>query len=223
MKINLVSDIKVDRNFALQKVKLFHENDEIIENDLESICSPGTQTYISVIFRKNRAKYEPYEGLPNTLIGGSGWDLSTVLPPEIDAIKPHVNYGFTQRGCNRTCGFCVVPQKEGRFHIVGNLRDLWDGTPKAEITLWDNNILLDKDHLRAICAEAKELGVYLDWNQGLDFRLVDEEVVSLLKTVKLVPKTKWRFALDDVASIPLFKEKLDLMRVYGLLDRAVDR
>lgn len=214
MIINLVSDIQIAKNFALQKVRIFHANNEIIENDLDAIGKPGVYTYISNIFRRNREKYEPYNGMKNVLIGGSGWDLSITLPPEIDAIKPHVNFGFTSRGCNRTCYFCVVPEKEGRFEVTGDLLDIWDGiTTGAEITLWDNNILFDHDHFDFICQQARDLGLSLDFNQGIDFRLFTEHTIESLRGVK--HHSKWRFALDDVLSIPKFKEVLPLIRQVG--------
>jgi ParB/RepB/Spo0J family partition protein len=214
MTINLISDIAVENNFALQKVRAYHQaqGQEII-SDLASIGQPGIQSYISVIFTKYRNRFAKYEGMPTTLLGGSGWDLSVQLPPEIDSVKPKVNFGFTSRGCNRLCGFCIVPQKEGRFHIVGDLLDLWDGTPGAELTLWDNNILFDHDHFDFICQQAREMGVSIDFNQGLDFRLLTERTIESLQGVK--HHAKWRFALDDVASIPLFREKLPLIRQVG--------
>jgi len=218
MIINLVSDLRIkrqpriDRNLALQKVKLFHVGCKFIENDLTAIGKPDVMTYISILFRSSRSKYEPYANLPNTMIGGSGWDLITVLPPEIDDLKPHMNYGFTQRGCNRKCSFCIVPEKEGKYRVVGNLKDLWDGTPKAEIMIWDNNVLFDLEHTKALVEESKELGVRLDWNQGMDFRLLTQDVVDLLKPVKLFRNGKWRFSLDNPADIQRFKDKLPLMR-----------
>jgi len=73
------------------------------------------------------------------ICGGTGFDLTTILPPEIEAMKPKINIGFTTRGCIRNCPFCVVPQKEGKIKIIGDIYDFWDGKNEW-ITILDNNI-----------------------------------------------------------------------------------
>jgi len=53
-------------------------------------------------------------------VGGSGYDLKSELPPEIEAVVPDYegfkadySIGFTSRGCIRDCGFCIIREKEG--------------------------------------------------------------------------------------------------------------
>ena len=209
MVINLISDIDISRNFALQKVRAYYHDQDILENEYASVGADGIQTFISVVFSKNRDLYVQFDGLPNTLIGGSGWNIEIKLPPEIEAIQPKVNLGFTSRGCNRSCGFCIVPQKEGKFHVVGDLLDLWDGASE-KIMMWDNNILFDAEHFQKICKQAKDNGLIVDFNQGLDFRLFTEETIEALRGVRR--DDKLRFALDHVSLIPLFQQKLELIK-----------
>ena len=45
--------------------------------------------------------------------------------------------------------------------------------------MWDNNVL-GESHWRDLFAELKELKVEVDFNQGLDARLVTEEVAEAL-------------------------------------------
>ncbi len=207
--VNIVSlDTKVDvkDNYALQCVaKHYHLQGWKVITDPQQI-GKSTLTYLSLIFTKSRKKAEPYQHLPNVHIGGTGWDISSKLPPEIEAVKPKLNYGFTTRGCNRTCGFCFVPEKEGRFHVVGDLYDLWNGIEGVDIKLLDNNILYDHDHFRTICEQAKKHKLRLDFNQGLDFRLFTNESVKALKGVRLPPRL--RFALDNKGDEEAFLKKL---------------
>jgi len=83
--------------------------------------------WISCVFTWNRWLAEFCKELAEsqgwkTEIGGSGINLTTKLPSEIEADIPDYSLygddravGFVQRGCIRKCQFCIVPQKEGRL------------------------------------------------------------------------------------------------------------
>lgn len=43
--------------------------------------------------------------------GGTGFDVYKKLPKEVENIVLRNNYGFTQRGCNCACKFCLVNKK----------------------------------------------------------------------------------------------------------------
>jgi hypothetical protein len=91
---------------------------------------------------------------------------------------------FTSRGCIRKCPFCVVPQLEGRIKSVApNVQDfIFQG--HKQIILWDNNFFASPDWKKTIM-NLKETGLRIDFNQGLDARLIDEEKASLLGELKL--------------------------------------
>ena len=158
--------------------------------------------------------------------GGSGYAIETVdgrevyhrekdppLEPEIEAIYPDYSiyarftgygepmkkqtaYGFLTRGCPRGCAFCHVAPKEGRCSKkVSDLDQFWRG--QGNICLSDPNILA--------CSDAPELlrqlvktGAKIDFNQGLDARLVTEETAELLASMNL--KTP-HFAMDSMESV----------------------
>ena len=90
-------------NLALHKIELFHkqQGDEVYWN---MPIIPVDKTYVSIIFDWNKSKGHEWLG-KDVEVGGSGWDLSSSLPPEIDAMKPKLNFGFTTRGCIRRCPF----------------------------------------------------------------------------------------------------------------------
>ena len=212
MIINLISDIAICDNYALQKIKKFYsdQGNEIIEQNIMFAGLEGVKTFVSVVFKKNTKHYrDTVSHRQNVILGGSGWDMSVLLPPEIEAVQLKQNFGFTSRGCNRKCHFCIVPEKEGKFRPTGDIYDLWDGTKKAVIRLWDNNILFDQNHFGLICEQIRKNRLILDLNQGVDFRLITEESIRNMKGVRVIDK--WRFALDDVASIPFFEKQLELI------------
>jgi hypothetical protein len=86
---------------------------------------------------------------------------------------------FASRGCIRKCRFCSVPQIEPEFKAKKSIKHLiYPGHKK--VILWDNNILASP-YWRNIFDEIEELKLEIDFNQGLDARLVNEEVAIRLK------------------------------------------
>lgn len=208
----LIIDIDSEiRNFALAKIDLFHRKQgHTILWNLELARDWADQIYVSCIFSKNKDQCLEWEGFAR--IGGSGYDLQMKLPAEIQVIKPRINLGFTTRGCSRKCPFCIVPQKEGSFHVVGDLLDLWD-FKSCDITLLDNNILVDVDHFKLVCEQARAEGLQIDFNQGLDHRLLTPEVVHELKTVRC---KEYRFAFDNPNDLDTVEHALDLLSKGGI-------
>src|SRR5215212_9937981 len=124
---------------------------------------------------------------------------------------------FSSRGCIRTCGFCAVPKLEGKpFKIrpSTHIKHLVHPEHKRVI-LWDNNIL-GESHWPDAVAELKELDFEVDFNQGLDARLVTDEVAQSLKDLK-VPTI--RFAYDFVTMRDQVAQAISKLRGVGLQNR----
>lgn len=200
-------------NLALKKIEKYHTNrgDEIIWN-LPLAKPVADKIYISCIFKQNKKKCFDWQDDSKCLIGGSGYDLSITLPDEIESIKPHINLGFTTRGCIRHCEFCIVPEKEGRIRIVGDLLDLWDGKSK-DIILLDNNILALPKHFNLICKQARGNNIRLDFNQGLDCRLLDQNIVDELKFIR---HKELHFAFDDLSYFNSVDRAITLLQKNGI-------
>jgi len=196
MKILIIDvDSKIP-NLALKKIEKYHldRGDEVIW-DIPLYAHISDKIYVSCVFAKNKNKAKEWEG--RALIGGSGYSLDIELPAEIEKIKPRINLGFTTRGCIRNCKFCIVPKKEGGIHVV----------------LLDNNILALPKHFKFICRQARENNIRLDFNQGLDCRLLTDEICRELKQTKL---KDLRFAYDDIGNFKSVKRALDLLDKYNL-------
>ena len=90
---------------------------------------------------------------------------------------------FASRGCIRKCGFCSVPKLEGppADFREGIANQVWPS--HSRVILWDNNILGNWNS-RKVLEELIELGKEVDFNQGLDARLITDEVAGLLKRVR---------------------------------------
>ena len=208
--INIDSKIP---NLALKKIEQFHlEQGDNVVWDMPLFAHKSERIYVSCIFKENRAKAAAWEVYSQAHIGGSGYDLSIKLPSEIEVMKPRLNMGFTTRGCIRNCGFCIVPKKEGSIKITGDLYDLWDGKSK-KITLMDNNILAVPDHFFKICDQAREMKVKLDFNQGLDHRLLTPAITHALANT---PMTTYRFAYDSLRYRKTVNRAVSLLHAHGI-------
>lgn len=115
------------------------------------------------------------------------------LPDEIEHIYPDYSiyakytqdtaYGFLTRGCPRGCEFCHVAPKEGRCSVkVADLSEFWRGQKK--IVLNDPNILACREHLELL-QQLVDSKARVEFNQGLDIRLVTEKNIALLKQIKI--------------------------------------
>lgn len=209
MKILLINIDQKFPNLALEKIALCYKRDEVIW-DMPIYASQCDKIYVSCIFSWNKYLCKEWEGKAE--IGGSGYDLTKKLPDNIESLKPHINWGFTTRGCIRKCGFCIVPKKEGRIRVVGDLYDLWDGKSK-DIILLDNNILGMPEHFKLICEQARKEKIRLDFNQGLDHRLLTDDICKCLKTTKHV---KYRFSFDSPAMENNVKKALDMLQMHKI-------
>jgi len=197
------------KNLALEKIRIYHQR----QGDVVLSCSPletnqFDRIYASSIFDWTDKRYITQD----MIVGGTGFDLTTVLPPEIEAMEPHKNYGYTTRGCFRNCPFCVVRQKEGDLRPVGNILMLWDGRAK-DIMLLDNNPLGLPEHFGMNCKLSQQYHIRLDWNQGLDHRCLTPEIIDIIKAT---PHKELRFAFDHPSYISSVEKAIDLLQSKGI-------
>lgn len=199
MRVLLIDvDSKIP-NLALMKISTYHKKRG---DEVGFRVDDPDKVYISVIFTKNRNIVKDLIRLyPNSEIdiGGTGYDLRKRLPfdeqPDY-SLYPMFDYslGFSTRGCNRNCSFCFVPAKEGKFkHDLHP--EKWYNPKFKKIVFMDNNILFDKEWFLKICTWCIEKNLSVDFNQGLDIRLLDVDIATML--TKLKPINCFKFAYDN--------------------------
>ncbi len=160
----------------------------------------------------------------------SGADvLCTALIPEVEDLLPDYSIVpewhakqktsilFSHRGCVRSCTFCAVPKLEGKPHQVRSTRSIRHliHPEHKKVVLWDNNIL-GESNWRDVVGELKELGMSADFNQGLDARFINEEVVETLKGLNM---TAIRVAYDFPKIGKSIKRAVELLRAAGFRKR----
>jgi len=188
MKIGLFDIDSKIHNLALMKISAWHKSfGDHTELYNPLLNSTYDRVYVSKIFTKTN-KEEGY--IPeNAIIGGSGYDLKTVLPYDMEHFMPdyslynlNSSLGFTTRGCIRNCGFCIVRQKEGYIKEHAEVEEFLN--PRSNIiVLLDNNFLALPSHITKLKKYIKK-GWKMDFNQGLDIRLINKENAELLAKVK---------------------------------------
>ena len=164
MRIGLYNLEPKYTNLAIEKLRFYYQCEgAVVEDYLPINEGKYDKVYASSIF-----DFTPKDYVTADMVcGGSGFDLTTELPPEVEEMKPKLNFGFTTRGCFRECPFCIVPRKEGKLRVVGDIYDFWDGKSKA-IRILDNNILGNRKHFEMICTQLSTHNLKVDFTQGLD-------------------------------------------------------
>lgn len=167
-----------------------------------------------------------YINAEKVIKGGSGYCIETIngkevyakskdheLPYEIEHTYPDYSlypqatkdtaYGFLTRGCPRGCEFCHVEAKEGnKSYKVADLKEFWNG--QKNITLCDPNILACPDRVELL-TQLRDSGAKVNFNQGLDIRLINEECMALLKQISV---SMFHFAYDRWKDKEIVESKL---------------
>ncbi len=196
-------------NIAIEKIRMYYEKQhEQVVDYLPLEHHLYDKIYCSSLFSFSEKNQIP----DDVICGGTGFNLETVLPDEIEKMKPKLNIGFTTRGCIRKCEFCVVPEKEGLIRKTGDIYDFWDGESKS-IVLLDNNILALKSHFKDICQQIKKENLSVDFNQGLDHRLLDNNVADILKSLR---RKQYRFSFDSLKDENSVRKAIDILYKYEI-------
>lgn len=124
---------------------------------------------------------------------------------------------FTTRGCPRNCPFCAVKKHEPIFKVKENWPEDIDIT-KGKIIFWDNNWLWSPNFKKDVgrLMKFRKAGITgIDFNQGLDCRLLDDDKIKLLNQIKIKPL---RLAFDNCSEDGRIQKAIQLAQKYGFKD-----
>jgi hypothetical protein len=247
MKIGLI-DIDHSRfpNIALMKISAYHKSQG---DDVEwyTPFEHYDRVYVAKIFSFSEDWNEPINA-DEVWYGGSGYQINTLdgkeewdylvlgkaffyqqLPDYIEHTYPDYSlyptytqdtaYGFLTRGCPRGCSFCHVAAKEGRKSVkVADLSEFWSG--QKNIVLCDPNILACKDW-KELLQQLIDSKAYVDFNQGLDIRMMTEEKAQMLSQIKMKEvHFAWDRYEDKELVLPrleMFAKNSKLMKSHGAI------
>jgi hypothetical protein len=141
----------------------------------------------------------------------------------------------SSRGCNRECPYCAVWRIEGKINSTrDSIKELI--YPKhTRIILWDNNILQSpnwKNIFEELVYFSKEKKMTIDFNQGLDARLINDEVAQKISNMKFQcirisydyksMKKPVEKAIETLNSYGIRKRRLCIYVLFNYLDSPED-
>lgn len=207
---------KVFPNYALMKISAYHKKKgDTVEWWDDS--KKYDKVYSSKIFDFTQ---ENHKLPPNTERGGTGYDIEKKLPQEIEnmqpdySIYPDCDYaiGYITRGCPNKCPWCYVPKKEGNIKPYRMWTQLVrHDTPN--LVLMDNNILASGYGI----SQLKDMigkGWRIDLNQGMDARLVTEEIADILAELQWIKHI--RFSCDTISQVKHIDKVAKMLEMRGI-------
>lgn len=159
----------------------------------------------------------------NVIRGGTGYrdlPMDQELPLEIDAmypdysIYPDCDYaiGYLTRGCPNHCRWCVVPRKEGQIRPYRRWQDIvrYD---TDKLVLMDNNILACEHGVKQLEGLIGS-GYQIDLNQGMDARLVTDDIADILSRLKWIRFI--RFSCDQKSQVEPIRYTIESLGKHGV-------
>ena len=218
-------------NLALMKISAYHKaKGDTVEPIM--FLKKYDIAYVAKVFGNEYSQMDETAIQADEIIyGGTGFAITVengkeVYHPEKDKPLPDyiesqypdyslygikdVAYGFLTRGCPNNCPFCIVSHKEGRFsYKVADLRQFYNR--QKVIKLLDPNILAYKEHIELL-QQLIDSKAKVDFTQGLDARLINEENARVLGDVR---KVNVHFAFDLMKNEQQIIKGLELYSKYN--------
>ncbi len=199
-------------NLVLSKLSSWHKaQGDIVEPFVP--LKTYDKVYSSKVFTytKESSLLPPY-----AIKGGTGYNNFDNLPDCIEHTCPDYGYaginysfGFLTRGCIRKCPWCIVPKKEGELHAHADIEEF---ARHKNVCLMDNNVLAHDHGIQQI-EKMTKLGLAVDFNQGLDARLIDKQVAKRLAALKWFKPL--RMSCDTKSQMPVIERATKRLRAAG--------
>lgn len=224
-------------NLALMRLSAFHKSRG---DDIHFYRTPYRQlgepeyaaVYGSAIFDFSAEQVARLRReFPGAIVGGTGSGEAITVDDVIGDFggldySPwpdfHASLGFTQRGCRFNCGFCVVPKKEGKPKSAATIADIWRGGDyPRQIHLLDNDFFgQPKAEWKARLTEVREGDFEVCFNQGINIRVITDEIAAELASVKYrddgFTKRRIYTAWDSLGDEVLFFRGVDRLARAGV-------
>jgi hypothetical protein len=217
MRVSLIDvDSKIP-NLALMQISAYHKSKG---HEVGFNLPDPDKVYISCIFEKNRGDalgIKTFYPDADVYIGGSGVNYEWLskemqkIKPDYDLYPSDYSLGFTTRGCIRNCSFCIVREKEGKHHRWQHPKEFHDDRLN-DMTLLDNNWYADKDWFFETSQWIIDNGIVVV-EQGMDIRLLTEDIAAQLKHIKW--KKGIKFAFDNMQDEAAVKRGIKILKDVG--------
>lgn len=227
-EVKLVKGINEDINFVPDRIEMtslftyawkpVHEAIEFYHKKFTDAKIRIGGIYASLMSERIKSFY-PYVNVHE----GLHEELDNYLPSYdiLSDVEKWANWDssivFTSRGCIRSCPFCMVPKIEGKIRSVIDDIQRFIYTGHKKIILWDNNFLASPNW-KKIIRDLHDLDLLVDFNQGLDARLINEEKASMLSSLRF---RLIRLAYDSKKEKKSITKAVDLLSDFGIKKRNI--
>lgn len=184
---------------------------------------PDSELWLGGLYASLMPRHAALSGIdPNHISKGIFTDAEDLCPDYSLVPEWNKRVGgsiiFSSRGCIWSCPYCAVPRLEGPLSAVKySIKHLiWQGHKR--VIFFDNNFLASPGW-ESVLKEVEELNLRVDFNQGLDARLLSEKVarrISRLKIDRFI-----RLAYDYRQMRPHVKKAIDILKSHGINGRNI--
>jgi len=217
-------------------VKTINFYQKCVKNPQNDIIVGGIGATLLPEYIRQRSKCKIVIGAldQHNALGYNEYPVSELIPDysilkEVDKKYTPVDAYFARVsvGCIRKCKFCAVPILEPKFRYLQSIsyqinEVISQFGEKKDLVILDNNILALKN-ISDIILEISNLGFArntrfdnklrnVDFNQGIDARLINREIAQTLSKICLYPV---RLAVDNTSIIDKYKNAIKTLSDNG--------
>lgn len=229
MKIGLFDVDSTIPNLALMKISSYYKT---LGHDVEFAMPLQFDDYDKIYaskifnFKHENDAYLRFND-PNFIIGGTGVNVASKLPTEIEECNPDYslygidyNIGFASRGCRKKCLFCVVPEKEGKIYSVSSIGKLLTNPKSTNLMLLDNDFF-GNPQWEQISKELIESGIKVNISQGINIRSITDKQAICLSRINYrdihFNRKSIHVAWDNIKDENLVIHGLERLMSHGIL------
>ena len=188
-----------------------------------SLKYPNSELFLGGLYASLMPEHAALSGVKPQNIHKGVYPATENLCPDYDLVpewnkKRKASIVFATRGCIRSCTFCGVSRIEGKLNSEKkSIKDLiWKGHTK--VIFFDNNFLASY-YWEDVLSEVQDLGLAVDFNQGLDARKVTEKVARKIASVKIDRYIRLSYDTSEVG--PAVKTAIELLKSNGIDGRSI--
>jgi len=184
---------------------------------------PDSELWLGGLYASLMPEHAALSGIkPDHIFKGIFWDAENLRPDYSLVPKWNKKVGgsivFASRGCVRSCKYCAVPELEGSLcAIKKSIRKLiWPGHKR--VIFFDNNFFANPSW-ESVLKEVEELDLRVDFNQGLDARLLSEKIAERISQLKIDRFVRLSYDYPQMKSH--VKKAVEILKLHGINGRNI--
>ena len=184
---------------------------------------PHSELWLGGLYASLMPEHAALSGVhPSHIFKGVFREAEELLPdyglvPEWNR-KSNASIVFSSRGCIRNCPFCAVPSLEGKINssktTIKHL--IWPG--HKEVIFFDNNFFAGP-YWERILDDVEELGLRVDFNQGIDARLISRQVAKRIARLNVDKVVRLSYDYKEMGCS--VKKATDFLKSEGISGRNI--